>query len=167
MKAILRGYGVGVTVAQKQISKATASDATRTRGTAQKPNPPQDIQVQSGPRGLFVTWGLPSGFNMDIQRWRVYKDNEDTLYAEVNDRGTRQCFIEATAGTTPPVVNVFVSSLNSLGVESHKIQAQGKSATETGAPAMPNVPPGYTSGSGANLAANYLQNSRFPGGFPF
>jgi len=165
MKAILRGYGVGMTTAQKQIARAAASDATRTRGTAQRPKPPQDLQAQAGPRGILVTWGAPSIFNIDIQRWRVYKDNESTLYAEVNDRGTRQCFIEATAGTTPPVVNIFVSSVNSLGIESQKIQVQGVSAVEAAAPAMPSVPPGYTSGSGANLAANYL-SSFFRGSTP-
>lgn len=158
MKAIVRGYGIGMSTAQKQLIRSQAADVTRTRGTARKPSPPRDIQVQSGPRGLFVTWGLPSGFNTDIQRWRVYKDNEAVLYAEINDRGTRQCFIEATAGSAPPVTNVFISSVNSLGVESQKVQAKGSATTEAGAPSMPGVPPGYTSGSGAGINSNYLQN---------
>jgi hypothetical protein len=149
MKVILRGYGIRVTSEERQIARAQARDATLTRGTAQKPQPPRDIIVQNGPRGLLVTWNLPAGFNTDIQRWRVYKDNESSLYAEIFDRGTRQHFIEATAGATPPVVNVFVSSLNSLGIESRKVQAQGQAAVEAGAPSMPSVPPGYTdAGSG-------------------
>lgn len=160
MKVILRGYGIRMTSEERQIARAQSRDLTLTRGTAQKPQPPRDIILQSGPRGVLVTWNLPAGFNSDIQRWRVYKGDENTLYAEVNDRGTRQHFIESSAGSTPPVVNVFVSSLNSLGVESRKVQAQGQSATEAGAPTMPSVPPGYTSAGsgGGDTSSNY--NSR-------
>src|SRR2546430_801782 len=157
MKVILRGYGIRMTSEQRQVARATARDTILTRGTAQRPQPPRDIVAQSGPRGILVTWNLPSGFNSDIQRWRVYKDDENTLYAEINDRGTRQHFIEATSGATPPTVNVFVSSLNSLGVESQKVQAQGKATVEAAAPAMPSVPPGYTSGNygGGDTNTNY------------
>ncbi len=154
---IVRNYGVRVTTEQRQVARAQARDTTLTRGTAQVPQPPRDIIAQSGPRGILVTWNLPSGFNTDIQRWRVYKDDENTLYAEINDRGTRQCFIETTSGSTPPVVNVFVSSVNNLGVESQKVQQQGKAATEAGAPSMPSVPPGYNSAGsgGGNTRTNY------------
>ena len=157
MKVIQRGYGIRMTTEDRQISRAQARDTTLTRGTAQVPQPPRDIIVQSGPRGLLVTWNLPSGFSTDIQRWRVYKDDENTLYAEINDRGTRQCFIETTSGSTPPVVNVFVSSVNNLGVESQKVQQQGKATTEAGAPSMPSVPPGYnsTGSGGGNTNTNY------------
>lgn len=157
MKAIVRGYGVRMGTEQRQTARAQAADVTRTRGTAQVPQPPRDIICQNGPRGLLATWNLPTGFNSDIQRWRVYKDSEDTLYADINDRGTRQCFIEATSGSTPPVVNIFVSSVNNLGVESRKVQAQGQAATEAGAPSMPSVPPGYTAtgSGGGDRTTNY------------
>src|SRR6266550_5606729 len=134
MKLILRGYGIRMTTEQKQIARAQARDVTLTRGTAQKPQPPRDIIVQSGPRGLLVTWNLPAGLNSDIQRWRVYKDDENTLYAEINDRGTRQHFIESTSGATPPTINLFVSSVNALGIESPKVQVQGAATAEAGAP---------------------------------
>jgi hypothetical protein len=94
---------------------------------------------------VFLSWSLPSGFNADIQRWRIYKDDENTVYAEIFDRGTRQHFIETTAGASPPVTNLFVSSLNSLGIESQKVQVQSQAAIEAGAPSMPSSPPGYTS----------------------
>lgn len=157
MKAIVRNYGVGMSTVERQEERAKASDFTRTRGTARKPYPPRDVICQSGPRGILVTWNLPQAPSFDIQRWRVYKDDENTLYAEINDRGTRQCFIETTAGTTPPVVNVFVSSLNALGAESQKVQAQGSATSETGAPSMPSVPPGYTQGAagGGDRDTNY------------
>lgn len=161
MKVISRGYGVGMSTQERQNARAHAADVTRTRGTAQVPQPPRDIICQNGPRGMLVTWNLPAGFNADIQRWRVYKDDESTLYADINDRGTRQCFIEATAGSAPPVVNAFVSSMNNLGQESRKVQAQGQAATEAGAPAMPSVPPGYTatSSGGGDRSANYGRRS--------
>lgn len=159
MKCILRGYGVNMTQQQRYVARATARDATLTRGTAQKPQPPRDIIAQNGPRGILVTWNLPAGFNSDIQRWRVYKGDENTLYAEVMDRGTRQHFIESTSGSTPPSTNIFVSSVNNLGIESAKVQVQGQATVEVGAPVMPSVPPGYTdSGSGGgNKNTGYRQ----------
>ena len=162
MKVILRGYGIRMTSEERQVAKAQARDTTLTRGTAQKPQPPRDIILQQGPRGILATWNLPAGFNTDIQRWRVYKGDENTLYADINDRGTRQCFIESTAGATPPTTNIFVSSVNNLGIESQKIQVQGTSATEAGAPTMPSVPPGYTqAGSGGgDKNTNYSHSAQ-------
>lgn len=161
MKLISRGYGIGMSTQERQNARAQAADVTRTRGTAQVPQPPRDIICQPGPRGMLVTWNLPAGFNNDIQRWRVYKDDENTLYADINDRGTRQCFVEATSGATPPTVNVFISSVNNLGVESAKVQAQGKASTEAGAPSMPSVPPGYTAtiSGGGDRSTNYRTRS--------
>jgi hypothetical protein len=164
MKVVLRGYGVRMTMEQRQVARTQAADITRTRGTAQAPQPPREIIVQSAPRGVLLSWSLPSGFNTDIQSWRIYKDDEATLYAEIKDRGTRQHFIETTAGTTPPVVNLFVSSLNQLGVESQRVQAQGSALAETGAPTMPSSPPGYTQGGagGGDTRTNYNPKQNQP-----
>ncbi len=155
MKCILRGYGVNMTAQQKFIARTQAADMTRTRGTSTAPQPPREVMLQPGPRGILAVWSLPAGFNSDIVRWRVYKNDENTLFTEIADRGTRQCFVDATAGSSPPVTNIFVSSINNLGVESTKVQAQGTAATEAGAPAMPTVPPGYNSGSGYNKNSGY------------
>lgn len=157
MKLPYRGYGIRMNSEQRQLAKSQARDIVLTRGTAQRPQAPRDVIAQSGPRGILVTWNLPQGFNVDIQRWRVYKGDESTLYAEIMDRGTRQHFIESTAGSTPPVINVFVSSLNALGVESSKVQAQGQATAEAGAPTMPSVPPGYTAGGagGGNINTGF------------
>lgn len=159
MKLPYRGYGIRMNSEQRQLAKSQAKDIVLTRGTAQRPQPPRDIIVQSGPRGMLVTWNLPTGFNTDIQRWRVYKGDENTLYAEVFDRGTREHFIEATAGATPPVTNIFVSSVNNFGIESQKVQVQGSAAVEAGAPSMPSVPPGYNDGGagGGNKGAGFKQ----------
>lgn len=82
----------------------------------------------------------------DITGWRIYKDDESTMYAEIRDRGTRQHFIESSAGASPPTGNFFISSMNVLGIESQKVQVQGKATVESGAPVMPPSPPGYTQG---------------------
>jgi hypothetical protein len=63
---------------------------------------------------------------------------------EVADKGTRQMFMDVTAGATPPVVNFFVSALNAMGTESRKVQMQGSALAEASAPADPALPPGYT-----------------------
>lgn len=157
MKTVLRGYGSNMTTIERQQARIELAAITRTQGVARRPLPPRDLQAQSGPRGILLTWKFSQGYVLDIQRWRVYKDDENTLYAEINDRGTRQCFIETTAGSTPPVVNLFVSSVNNLGVESQKVQAQGTAAVEAGAPSMPSTPPGYTSeaSGGGSTNTNY------------
>jgi hypothetical protein len=144
MKIILRGYGTGMTTLERQNARTEAANLTRNIGTKQLPQPPRGIVVQPAPRGVLVTWNYPA-VNFDIQRWRVYRGDENTLYAEIKDRGTRQSFVEATAGASPPTVNIFVSSVNALGIESAKVQIQGKSIAEAGAPTMPTVPPEYNS----------------------
>lgn len=118
-------------------------DFIRIRGTAKQPDPPRDLIAQSGPRGVLLTWGLPQRF-FDITGWRIYKTDENTMYTEIRDRGNRQCFVEATAATTSPVSNFFVSSINNQGKESPKVQTQKAALNESGAPAMPGSPPGYT-----------------------
>ena len=146
MKAIQRNYGVRMNSVQRQDARATASDMVRTRGTNQRPGAPRDLQAQSGPRGILLNWRPPAGFSNDIAGWRIYKDDETSLFAAINDGGTTQHFIETTAGSTPPVTNFFVSSINQLEVESQKVQLQAKATVEAGAPTMPSTPPTYTTG---------------------
>lgn len=138
------------------------SDFIRIRGTAQLPQPPRDLIAQPAPRGVLLTWNNPQRY-FDIVGWRIYKTDENTLFTEIRDRGNRQCFVESTAATTSPVSNFFVSSLNALGKESQKIQVQKSAINETGAPATPGTPPGYTSysnnrssGTGSRTAVNQV-----------
>jgi len=157
MKIIMRNYGVGMNSQQRQLARTQATDMTRTRGVARVPSPPREIVPQSGPRGVLVTWSLPAGYSDDIAKWRVYKGDENTLYQEIADRGTRQCFVEVTAGSTPPANNIFVSSINLLGQESPKVGVQGTAEVEANAPPMPGVPPGYNQGGsgGGNKGGGY------------
>lgn len=143
MKVILRGYGIRMTSEERQVARAQARDMTITRGTGRTPQPPSDVIVQSGPRGILLNWRKPSGQNIDIAGYRVYKDTEMGLFAEIKEPNTTQHFIEATAGSTPPVVNLFVSSVNQLGVESPLVPVQGSAVVEAGAPSMPSTPPTY------------------------
>lgn len=143
MKVILRGYGIRQNTAERQASRAQAADMVRTRGTGKVPGMPRDVFLQPGPRGILVNWLPPAGFNDDIVGWRIYKDDETKLFADLKDANTTQHFIEATSGTTPPVTNIFVSAVSNLG-ESAKVQAQGAATVEAGAPAMPSTPPTYT-----------------------
>ena len=144
MKAILRNYGIRMTTEQRQVARAQAADDTRTRGTAKRPLPPRDVIIQSGPRGVLVNWRMPEGYSKDISGWRVYKGTESQLFAEIKDPTTMQHYVDTTAGSNPPVVNIFVSSINNLGKESPLIAAQGAALTEAGAPAMPSTPPTFT-----------------------
>ena len=122
-----------------------AADIVRVRGTPKTPQPPRDIVAQAAPRGIFLTWNLPAVY-YDIAGWRIYKNDEKTLYGEIHDRGTRQEFVETTAGSPSVITNCFVSSINVYGKESVKVQVQGAAATEAGAPAMPNTPPSFNNG---------------------
>jgi len=156
MKSIIRGYGVNMAPQQKWTVRAQAADLTRTRGTGRVPQPPQGVIVQSSSRGILVSWSLPAN-STDIQRWRVFKDDESSLYSEINDRGIRQCLVQADAGSSPPVTNVFVSSVNSIGSESVKVQAQGKATAEASAPATATVPLANT---GVSTSTNYLNRKQ-------
>lgn len=133
--------------------KVRTSDFLRTRGTVKIPSPPRDIIAQSGPRGVLLTWSNPNQYS-DVTGWRIYKGDENTLYTEIRDRGNRQCFVESTAATISPVSNFFISSVNSLGKESQKVQAQKAALNESGAPAMPGSPPGFTSYSKSTTFAS-------------
>lgn len=135
------------------------TDFVRQRGVNAPPAPPRDVIVQSGPRGVFIVWALPPGDATTIAGWRIYRGDENTLLDKIPDRGTRNYLVPATSGSTPPTVNIFVSSVNPLGVESAKVQAQGKATAESGAPSLPTPPPGYTSGNGSDIS-NHIGTSR-------
>lgn len=143
MKTILRGYGIGMSTDERQNARAQAADMVRTRGTAIKPQPPRDIFAQAGPRGVLLNWRQGAKVNQDLAGFRIYKDNENSLFAEIRDPNTTQHFVELTAGSSPPPTNVFVSTINKLGQESQKVQVIATSTVEASAPAMPVTPPSF------------------------
>lgn len=143
MKCILRNYGKGMNQQQRLTARNQATTMVITQGTSKIPLPPRDVFAQSGPRGVLLNWRPPGGFNTDIAGWRIYKDNESSLFAEIKDPATTQHFVDATAGSTPPVTNFFVSSINKTGVESGKVQIKASAISESSAPTMPSTPPSY------------------------
>ena len=128
---------------KKPVERIKTAERMKVRGTSRGPQPPRDVFVQSGPRGVLINWRPPIQ-NADIAGWRIYKDDEKSLFAEVHEPNTTQHFVEATAGSTPPVGNFFVSAINKLGKESSIVQVQGAATAEASAPTMPSTPPTYT-----------------------
>lgn len=158
MKAMVRSIAGSDRLA-RAIEKESIANHLRLRGTPGKPLAPRDIQVQSASRGALVTWKLPTSHD-DVAGWRVYQGNEFNLAAEIRDKGTRQLFIPLNSGANPPMNNIFVSSLSTLGRESQKILIQAQAIAEAGAPAVPTVPPGYTD---ENAGGGNKQLIRFKG----
>jgi hypothetical protein len=127
------------------------------RGVGRTPSAPRDLQAQPGSRGALITWKLPAGRNTEyIRGWRIYKDTESNLHSEIQDPGRRQIYVTLTAGDTPPITNFFISAITQGGAESTKVQIKAQSLAETGAPAVPSTPPGYTTeGSGGGTTGYY------------
>lgn len=145
MRYIGKWPSKGMTPVDINQERVRVHDYIQVRGTMRIPQPPRELIAQAAPRGVFVTWSLPTQY-ADITGWRIYKNDENTLYGQINDPGTRQEFVETTAGSPSVITNIFISSINSLGKESPKIQIQGAAAVEPGAPGMPGIPPGYNQG---------------------
>lgn len=150
MKSLITSIA-GFNPLARAIEKQQIANHIRVRGTPSKPQAPRDLQAQSASRSALLTWKLPV-FHDNISGWRVYKDTEANLVAEIRDKGTRQVIIPLDAGTTPPVSNFFVCAISTLGRESAKTTVQGSAQAETGAPSIPTVPPGYSqeAAGGAN-----------------
>jgi hypothetical protein len=125
-------------------------------GNGQSPSAPRDLQAQAGSRGALLTWKMPTKNAQWIRGFRVYKDTENNLAAEIQDPGRRQLYVTLTSGTTPPVTNFFISAISQTGAESAKVQIKAVSLAETGAPSVPGTPPGYTQeGSGGGNTGYY------------
>lgn len=122
------------------LDQAGATQYFRVNGDGRRPNPPRNLQAQSGSRKILVTWDAPLVID-GLVGYAVYTENEGSLLATINDVSVRQYSVPASAGSSPPTKNIFVSCLSKSG-ESSKVQIQGKASVEAGAPADPVVPPG-------------------------
>jgi hypothetical protein len=142
MKCILRGYGVNMTAPERTLARSRAQDMTMARGTGLKPAKPRDLFSQAGPRGVLLNWRAPADVR-EVAGYRIYKDDEQSLFAEIRDPSTTQHFVEATAGSSPPITNFFISTISKLGNESSRVQIQAQAITEAGAPSMPTTPVTY------------------------
>ena len=146
-------------------TKQQATDFIRQRGTEKQPGAPRDIIVQASSRSVLISWSLPAGDSSDISGWRVYSPDESTLApgGSIQDRGVRQYTLNSSAGLA---VNAFISSVNSLGVESTKVQATGTATTEAGAPSVASPPPGYSSTGGSDTTGSIGTRTVGNHGFP-
>jgi len=120
------------------LDQAAATEWFRVNGDNRMPNPPRNLQAQSGSRKVLVTWDAPDN-KTGIIGYRIYKDTEGQLLDTINDANVRQYSIPASSGATPPVINVFVSSFSKQR-ESQRVQAQGSASVEAGAPVDPPPP---------------------------
>jgi hypothetical protein len=122
------------------LDPAAAQSFVRQNGTTARPQPPRNLQPQSGSRKILVTWDAPIVAD-GIVGYKIYTDNEGSLLDSIYDPNVRQYSVPASAGSSPPTKNVFISSISKNG-ESVKVQIQGKASVEAGAPTDPTVPPG-------------------------
>lgn len=159
-------YRLLTTPADKMQARLQTVDFIRQRGTAKVPPPPRDLQAQASSRGILVTWAMPDSDQNLISGWKIYKDDDNTLFASISDRGARQYLIPATAGSSPPTVNIFISSVNPLGLESNRVQIQGSSTAETGAPSVASAPPGFSDGNGSSTSGSIGNRTVGNQGFP-
>lgn len=159
MKALVTAIA-GQNYLNRALDKYNATNQIVNNGAPSPPSAPRNVVVQSASRGLYVTWNLPQS-NSDITGWRVYQNTESNLVATLSDPGTRQLFIPASSGSTPPTVTIFVSSLNALGVESAKASSIGTATVEAGAPGVPGAPPGFNQGGAGGGNKNYRGDQPF------
>jgi hypothetical protein len=152
MKAF-QPYAFGVDK-QSNEEKLRYQDLLLQRGSNEIPPAPRDVLSQSGARKVLLTWSLAEN-DTATAHWRIYRDTESNLVMEIADRGTRQMFLDVTAGASPATYNFFISGVNKLGREGPKVQVQGKATAEAGAPSDPSVPPEFTSGGSGGGNTSY------------
>lgn len=135
------------------LTQDQAASWARTNGTIGRPNPPRNLLAQSGSRKVLVTWDTPIQSD-DIVGWKIYTNNENALLDSIYDPNVRQYSIPASSGTTPPVINIFVSSISKRS-ESTKVQVQGSATAETGAPSDPAPPAGSAASGDTGKKASF------------
>jgi hypothetical protein len=116
-----------------------AVNKVRTHGTSKLPLMARDAQVQPGAGGTLLTWKLPVN-SENVTGYRVYLGTESNLHAQIRDRGTRQLFIPLSSGATPPVTNLFVSTINGFR-EGPRVHIQAQPLPDTTAPGPNPTPP--------------------------
>lgn len=122
------------------LDQQAARAFIRQNGTTSRPNPPRNLRAQSGSRKVLATWDAPLVAD-GIVGYRIYTENENSALDTLYDPNVRQYSVAASAGSTPPTKNIFVSSI-SKNSESTKMQIQGTATSEAGAPTDPTPPPG-------------------------
>ena len=108
-------------------AKRRSGDLFNARGPASRPASPRNIIVTGAHAALTVKWDAPTlPLANYVTGWRVYLDTESNLIGSISDAAltTYQVSVSDTHKH-----NIFVSSLNRLGLESRKVQAQGSATS--------------------------------------
>ena len=124
------------------LSRSDAKRFIALNGSQSVPPQPRSLVAQSSSRGLLVTWEFAEAGFEDTAGWKVYVDNENSLFTTINDPNVRQILIPASAGSSPPTRNVFIAAVNKSGIQSNPVQVQGNATVEAGAPSVPTPPAG-------------------------
>jgi hypothetical protein len=95
----------------KPLDQAGAAEWFRVNGDNRKPDPPRNLQAQSGSRKVLVTWDAPIVTD-GIIGYKIYTTNENQLLDTVADANVRQYSVPASSGASPAVINIFVSQLH-------------------------------------------------------
>lgn len=108
-------------------ARRQSGDLYNARGSASVPAPPRNILVTGGSKVLVVTWNAPVyPLSASVTGWRIYLNTESNLIGSISDAvlTTYQVGVSDTHKH-----NIFVSSLNRMGLESRKVQAQGSATS--------------------------------------
>jgi hypothetical protein len=122
------------------LDPQAATNHIKQNGTNTTAKPPRNLQAKSGSRKISVFWDAPE-VTLGIIGYKVYVDNENSLYDTIRDPNVRRYDVPASSGSTPPTKNIFISSYT-INSESTKMQIQGAAIAEAGAPTDPATPPG-------------------------
>jgi len=108
-------------------AKRRSGDLFNARGLATRPPPPRNIIVSGTHAVLIVKWDAPAFPLVNyVNGWRIYLDTESNLVASISDAALTT--YQVSIGDTQKH-NIFVSSLNRMGLESRKVQAQGSATS--------------------------------------
>lgn len=130
----------------QRVLQETAGTVLQVAGSQNRPDPPRSIITQPGSLEVLLTWNAPFRAS-DISGWRIYKDVESNLVDSIPDPNVRQARIKVPANTPTAF---YISSINSAGRESIKIQVIAKANTDqlvvSGGTSgtTPSLPPGYS-----------------------
>lgn len=109
----------------ERITTELAAQTLILSGSRRRPEPPRNIQAQGGSLEILLTWNAPTQAK-GIVGWKVYKDNEGNLIAEIRDFDVRQYKHKMPASTTAAF---YVSSFTPKA-ESIKAQVLGTSNSD-------------------------------------
>ena len=96
-------------------------DLMSKRGITVLPPAPRNVRVNAGTGYITVVWDTPQDLR-NVQSWRIYLDTENNLVDTIGDTARTSTQVNLSDHAKH---NVYVSSVNPMGKESRKVNAQG------------------------------------------